>query len=403
MSGSRRPGHGASATPTRPSSTTTSSSGRGCRASPFPSSGPGCSWRLSSSTNSTLHSSPSAACTSPARGPSLTRTPPPGPAPPRIGTATQVDTSKYFSGIKYFWAATKIILRRFSLCRPREPQSGDSTGSYFAKTCTLIQGCNSPSCNAENIHVIYQVNPVSLLQKKVIMSFDHGNFIWNLVNADEKTFDTKILCSDGYVITNKCFLTLASKFISCVCDTFSLLDFEDAILLTDFSCYEVFILTNKYSVIFRDDHVKATETHDDLGQPKRKNDEENFGGADDGRELKMSNLDLSMRDNRNSPSGEILNPVVSRSRSTSKICPICGLLFQSAAKLTHHKYDVHPKVKDKFECLKCFMKFPYQHLLNKHNLRKHSDLKFFCSHCSKLFSLKSNLLKHQKKFHSLVI
>ena len=158
-------------------------------------------------------------------------------------------------------------------------------------------------------------------------------------------------------------------------------------------------------MIIRDDHVKATETHDGLGQPKRNNDEENFGGADDGRELKMSNLDLSMRDNRNSPSasGEILNPVVSRSRSTSKICPICGLLFQSAAKLTHHKYDVHPKVKDKFECLKCFMKFPYQHLLNKHNLRKHSDLKFFCSHCSKLFSLKSNLLKHQKKFHSLEI
>ena len=86
-------------------------------------------------------------------------------------------------------------------------------------------------------------------------------------------------------------------------------------------------------------------------------------------------------------------------RSESLVCSDCGKLFSSSKQIKNHKYNVHPKIKDKYECEQCLQKFPYAHVLDKHKVRNHSGERFVCSNCNKSFTLRSNLLKHVKIFH----
>ena len=88
-------------------------------------------------------------------------------------------------------------------------------------------------------------------------------------------------------------------------------------------------------------------------------------------------------------------------RSTSKCCSICGKFLLNSLKLAQHKYRIHPKVPNKFECSICHSSFPYKHILVKHTERKHSGKWFQCEHCEHVntFSREDNYKRHLSSVH----
>lgn len=221
------------------------------------------------------------------------------------------------------------------------------------------------------------------------MDLYYVKHIWRIVTSEKISLDTEIQCCDGLVQTNKCFLLFFEPTLNFISNDWK--EDQIKIFMPEFTCLEVFHLTRELSQFV----LKSSST-----LPKSENIiKEDFFPGEEGEELVLTSKFVIEKEMSNESSRKI--KCVS-SRSKSKCCSYCGLVFESSAKLAIHSYKVHPKSDElRFECKLCFKKFHYKYLLNQHDLRKHSNLSFSCDICQKTFSLKSNLLKHHRKFHSI--
>lgn len=217
--------------------------------------------------------------------------------------------------------------------------------------------------------------------------------------VDDRFYDTTIICSNGYIKTNKCFLVLSDRILSCIlCDLSS--NRLEVILMNDYKTEEVFSLTRKFSKIFKASgklEFQPLQGRQETGfeiQKKLYNQQEKTKDSKivSGSECFVEKLAI-FKSNKGSLIDE------NEGRSESSLCSDCGKIFSSSKKMRNHKYNVHPKITDRYECDQCPKKFPYVHTLNKHKLISHSRERFRCSICSKSFGLRCNLLKHIRIFH----
>jgi len=79
-------------------------------------------------------------------------------------------------------------------------------------------------------------------------------------------------------------------------------------------------------------------------------------------------------------------------------CDKCHKSFASRSSLNRHKRDIHDDyAKDKFACEHCDQTFKRAAHLEGHKLSRHSSLRpFLCEFCSKGFTDKSLLKRHQR-------
>ena len=212
------------------------------------------------------------------------------------------------------------------------------------------------------------------------MDLKYINYMWSLVTNEKLFLDIEIQCCDGFVETNKCFLMFTGPPLNCVLSDCK--EDQIKICMPEFTCLEVFHLTRGLSKF-------VLNVSENLIMP-------DFIPGEGEKELILTTKFVAEKKVPKVTKSKIKSV---SSRSTSKCCSFCGLQFESSLKLAKHSYKVHPKSEPTFECKLCLEKFHYKHILNQHELRKHSNLSFSCDSCNKSFSLKSNLLKHRRKFH----
>lgn len=226
---------------------------------------------------------------------------------------------------------------------------------------------------------------------------EQGRLIWNLIDG-ESFFDTTIICCDGYVKTNKCFLVFSDPIVACILGVLSPYR-QEVILMKEYTTSEVFLNTKTFSKIYTASQNLGLRPCDERKEAASDIERSYYNPEEPIRNFKFSYGSVSeCLEVENIDISKIVKSNI-QGRSESKICSDCGKIFSSSKQMRNHKYNVHPSVKDKYECEKCLQKFPYVHLLNKHKIRSHSRERFVCSNCNKSFTLRSNLLKHIKIFH----
>ncbi|XP_053608405.1 zinc finger protein 43-like [Plodia interpunctella] len=82
----------------------------------------------------------------------------------------------------------------------------------------------------------------------------------------------------------------------------------------------------------------------------------------------------------------------------SKLCDICGEIFENPNQVTCHKRKKHET--QSVQCPKCPRKCVSKYYLNRHLKRKHESTRdFICSLCGKQFVFKAELSGHHKSVH----
>lgn len=86
----------------------------------------------------------------------------------------------------------------------------------------------------------------------------------------------------------------------------------------------------------------------------------------------------------------------------SFICDHCGLEYYTLAALKEHTATKHnPSGKKLHECEVCKKSFVSRGLYKRHIVVHSEDRPFHCEHCSNAFKLKTHLVRHNKKVHSM--
>ena len=103
------------------------------------------------------------------------------------------------------------------------------------------------------------------------------------------------------------------------------------------------------------------------------------------------------------PVKRLHSSVKRRNIGTSKCCHSCGKVFDSALKLAKHSYNVHSKVPDDNNLLKCsicFKLFQSKQKFMLHMRRTHSCSQFTCKICNIKYSRKDNMVAHYERAHN---
>lgn len=87
----------------------------------------------------------------------------------------------------------------------------------------------------------------------------------------------------------------------------------------------------------------------------------------------------------------------------SFICDHCGLEYYTLAALKEHTLAKHsnPNQKKMHECEVCQKQFVSRGLYKRHIVVHSEDRPFHCDQCSNAFKLKTHLVRHNKKVHSM--
>eukprot|EP01083_Nonionella_stella_P096852 272305_1 len=88
-------------------------------------------------------------------------------------------------------------------------------------------------------------------------------------------------------------------------------------------------------------------------------------------------------------------------------CAFCGMKFTHPSNLRKHikHFHAHHDGPKPFVCKHCKKRFDRKESLQKHfqvHLKPTDRKRHHCEECDTFFTLKSNLGKHLKKFHSLI-
>ena len=203
----------------------------------------------------------------------------------------------------------------------------------------------------------------------------HVNYMWSLLG--NKFLDVELTCCDGVKIkTNKCFYESFDNDLRCV---FKGDVVPEVIILPEFTSEEVHLnLLNNFS------NLDSTSTSSQylVSSQEEEHEEDRWNAS-------ISTLEDPKEES------------VKNKTCLSKVCHHCGAQFENSKKLSRHYYNVHPKVIDAYQCDVCLKRFPYKHVLTKHVQRKHKNSLFPCLSCNKEFTLKFNLLRHLRKFHTV--
>ncbi|CAH0554617.1 unnamed protein product [Brassicogethes aeneus] len=86
-------------------------------------------------------------------------------------------------------------------------------------------------------------------------------------------------------------------------------------------------------------------------------------------------------------------------KSRNFYCKLCGLSFPLKSTLEKHVLRHNPNRKRNFKCDLCFTAYRDKSSLKRHKTVKHSNNKVKCE-CGKEYTTITNLLKHQRKYHT---
>ena len=81
---------------------------------------------------------------------------------------------------------------------------------------------------------------------------------------------------------------------------------------------------------------------------------------------------------------------VKRGVKKSFLCHFCGKEFLNSIKLKVHKYQVHSNNEEAFKCSICYKVMKTKSILYKH-MFIHSEPRFSCIHCSRVWIIKSHI------------
>ena len=236
------------------------------------------------------------------------------------------------------------------------------------------------------------------------MNYKYCRQVWKLIR--EEDLNITIVCSDGTLQTNKCFSEFFRGQLSIIKDIISDTCESEIIYMPDFNSEEINFHLNDFSTLGKEDTF--SEDSPELGEIINAPGPYEYS---DQAKLSLSHAITDKECNTHRPSAaseskkNIENCKDKKERNVSfkhklHICYNCGASFHDSKNLAIHRYDVHPRNRNSFECEVCLKKFPYKHVLNKHFQRQHSGSKFFCSICNNSFTRKTSLLRHTKKFHA---
>ena len=76
-------------------------------------------------------------------------------------------------------------------------------------------------------------------------------------------------------------------------------------------------------------------------------------------------------------------------------CVSCGAVFSTKLKLKQHE-NIHKELHKCQSCSKCFCT---KQALDRHKATHSSVKSFQCNKCNQLFTIKTNLTRHMKKYH----
>ena len=242
------------------------------------------------------------------------------------------------------------------------------------------------------------ITHLTFVSELIHWNMEQGRLIWNLMDG-ESFLDTTIICCDGYIKTNKCFLVFSDPIVGCICGVLSPYH-QEVILMMEYTTSEVFCITKNFCKTYTASQNLKIWPYDENQEVASDIAKSNYNreGEETIQNLKFSSGSVgeSFVEKTEKSKSDRSN---TQGRSESKVCTDCGKIFTSSKQMRNHKYNVHPEIKDKYECEHCLQKFPYVHVLNKHKIRRHSGERFVCSNCNKSFTIRSNLLKHIKIFH----
>ena len=236
---------------------------------------------------------------------------------------------------------------------------------------------------------------------------NYCSHVWKLIR--EEDLNITIVCSDGSLQTNKCFSEFFWGQLSIIKDIISDTCESEIISMPDFKREEINFHLNDFST-FSEKKVTIFEEYPALGEIVNAPGLHEYS---DQAKLSLSHVitEKALECNTHSPSAALESKKnIKNSKDTTErnvsfkhklhICYNCGASFHDSKNLAIHRYLVHPRNKDSFQCEICFKKFAYKHVLNKHFRRQHSGSQFFCSICNNSFTRKTSLLRHTKKFHA---
>ena len=254
------------------------------------------------------------------------------------------------------------------------------------------------------------------------------DFYWSSLAVEGgKYLDVKLDCSDGCLLSNKCFLSLLSCFeylggyICCLDYAFFIMkwhfcsldidyDGDVNLIMCDFTIKTITKLFNGYVVpqpfkeVSKCDETRRSITKDlEEFNDKTANEDtiriESF--QTDITDVQVPLKELSDKLDVNEDKSRTCLEVV-RDGSQEHICPICGKLFTSRKSYKMHEYQVHPEgQQNKFKCTHtdCYKTFAYQFMLRKHIKVCHSE-HADCNYCNKTFKSQKSLKRHVKSKHS---
>ena len=208
------------------------------------------------------------------------------------------------------------------------------------------------------------------------MNYKYCSHIWKRIR--EEDLNITIVCSDGSLQTNKCFSEFFRGQLSIIKDIILDTCESETIYLPDFNSEEVNFLLNDFSTLEK--KVTFSEDSPALGEiinapgPCENSDQAKLSHA-------TTDTALEATTHRPSAAFELKKNIKNCKDATEKdvsfkhkshICYNCGASFHDSKNLAIHRYLVHPRNEDSFQCEICFKKFAYKHVLNKHFRRQHS-------------------------------
>ena len=188
--------------------------------------------------------------------------------------------------------------------------------------------------------------------------------IWLRISSEGRQYmDTKIICLDGELYSNRCFIHRSSEFNLDLGSSDNNYE-ECVIIMSEFTCQEV----NKMYAF-----VKYIPHDNNINNNVHENTQSNCSNVD----FTKSYMDQK------------------------RFCELCGKMFSNIKAFYNHRFQVHSKTSKDFLCPQCSKTFAHKYLLMQHVSRVHCEANYKCDHCTKCYKTLFTLHRHIKQMHPI--